>query len=146
MTTEYYKNWLKENPEKRKLYKQRAYNKNPEHYRRKQIEWRNNNPERYMQTYLRGQARVRAKSQNVPFNLTIDDIVIPKYCPIFPWIELKKNDKPYANENSPTVDKIIPELGYVKNNIQIISSRANIIKSNATLRELKAFAAWVETL
>ena len=34
-------------------------------------------------------------------------------------------------------DKIIPSLGYIENNIAIISQRANTLKNNATLDELK---------
>ena len=33
---------------------------------------------------------------------------------------------------SPSIDRIIPELGYVKGNVQIICMLANRIKSNAT--------------
>lgn len=42
--------------------------------------------------------------------------------------------------NSPSLDKIVPELGYVKGNIVVVSLRANQIKSDATIEELQAVA------
>jgi hypothetical protein len=44
-------------------------------------------------------------------------------------------DKP--TDNSPSLDKIIPSLGYVRGNVQVISQRANSIKRDATLAELE---------
>jgi hypothetical protein len=49
-----------------------------------------------------------------------------------------------ATAASPTLDKIIPELGYVRGNIAVISHRANRIKSDATLAEVLKLAAWLE--
>lgn len=46
--------------------------------------------------------------------------------------------------NSPSVDKIIPQLGYVKGNVQIISNRANIMKNDATLEDVKALLKYME--
>jgi len=45
--------------------------------------------------------------------------------------------KGFATPSSPTLDRIIPELGYVKGNVMFISHRANIIKYNLTLNEMK---------
>ena len=39
--------------------------------------------------------------------------------------------------SSPSLDRIIPSLGYVKGNIRVISFRANTLKNNATLSELE---------
>jgi hypothetical protein len=43
-----------------------------------------------------------------------------------------------------SIDRINPKLGYVEGNIQIISHKANRMKSNASVEELKLFARWVE--
>lgn len=40
-------------------------------------------------------------------------------------------------DDSPSIDRIIPELGYTKGNIRVISNRANLLKSNATIEELQ---------
>ena len=39
--------------------------------------------------------------------------------------------------DSISVDKIIPELGYIKENIVLCSFKANTIKQNLTLDELR---------
>ena len=38
---------------------------------------------------------------------------------------------------SPSLDQIVPGLGYVKGNVQVISHRANTLKSDGTLEEFK---------
>jgi len=48
-------------------------------------------------------------------------------------------------ENSPSLDRIDNSKGYVPGNIAVISMRANMIKNNATLAELKAIVAYMET-
>lgn len=42
-----------------------------------------------------------------------------------------------TKDNIPSVDRIIPSNGYVNGNIIIVSNRANRIKNDATLDELK---------
>lgn len=85
--------------------------------------------------------RTRAKRRGLPFNLEIDDLVYPEICPVL-GLKLSRNTKA-AGPTSPSVDRIIPELGYVKGNIQIISNKANTMKSDATPEELRMFARWV---
>ena len=87
-------------------------------------------------------ARFRAKKNNLPFNIEMEDIIIPEYCPI---LEIKLERKEYGlggsfQHNSPSLDKIDPELGYVKGNIIVISMKANVMKHNATKEELKLFS------
>lgn len=86
-------------------------------------------------------AKHRAKKNDLPFSITVDDFDIPEYCPILK-IKLEVNDG-IALNNSPSLDKIIPELGYVVGNIQVISKLANSMKTNASVEELMLFAEWV---
>jgi hypothetical protein len=86
-------------------------------------------------------ARTRAEKKGLPFNLTLSDIVIPSLCPVL-GIPLVVGVG-CATDCSPTLDRILPELGYVRGNIAVISRRANIIKSNATAEEIERVAAWV---
>ena len=39
-------------------------------------------------------------------------------------------------DNSPTIDRIVPELGYVKGNVVVVSAKANRIKNDATITEI----------
>ena len=48
-------------------------------------------------------------------------------------------------DDSPSIDRLIPELGYIKGNVNVISLRANIIKNNATKDELIKIANWMES-
>jgi hypothetical protein len=88
------------------------------------------------------QAKRRAKLKNVPFDITADDIEVPEYCPVL-GIKLAVN-KNHAKDNSLSIDRIIPELGYVKDNVAIISFKANTIKSNASIEDLEKVLAWVK--
>lgn len=92
--------------------------------------------------YILQGAKQRAKKLGLPFNLTREDIVIPEYCPVFGF-KLQVSDKASCPE-SISIDRLIPEKGYVKGNIQIISWRANDIKGNATPEELRKVADYIE--
>ena len=88
-------------------------------------------------------ARRRAKLYDLPINITIDDIVIPTVCPVLgiPIIPGGATNNPHL----PSLDRFIPELGYVRGNITVISLRANSIKKNATVDEVKALYDWMAT-
>ncbi len=90
-------------------------------------------------------AKKRAVKKKVAFSLTPEDIPeIPTHCPIL-GIELfhgVKNQTP----NSPSLDRIVPALGYVVGNIQVISQRANVIKNDATVEEVEAVARYMRTI
>ena len=46
--------------------------------------------------------------------------------------------------SAPSLDRLIPKLGYVKGNIVIVSTRANTIKRDATPEELMKIAKFYE--
>jgi actin-related protein len=119
---------LKEKQRKNKVEKYKA---NPEQEMAKQKQWKLNNIERY----LVQSARSRAKKYSLPFDITYEDVIVPEFCP---YLGIKL--VPFSEWSSPSLDKIIPELGYVKGNIQVISTKANTMKNNATQDELVRFA------
>jgi len=82
-------------------------------------------------------AKQRASQKNIKFDIDVDDIFIPEFCPILN-LKLRKNHKGWSPD-APTLDRIIPEKGYVKGNIKVISGKANVMKNNASLNELKTF-------
>jgi len=86
-------------------------------------------------------ARDRATHKSLPFNLTIDDILIPNKCPVFK-ISLSVSER-IASPNSPSLDRMVPELGYVKGNVRVISYRANQVKNDGTADEHEAIARWI---
>lgn len=88
-------------------------------------------------------ARWRAKQSGIPFSLTLDDIPeFPKLCPVF-GIKMRRGIKKPC-PNSPSIDRIVPALGYVPGNVRIISRRANMIKNDATLPELRKIVRYIE--
>jgi hypothetical protein len=86
-------------------------------------------------------ARFRAKAAGAPFDLTPTDVEIPERCPIL-CIELSRGDG-RPSDNSPSLDRLVPHLGYVKDNVVVISHRANRLKNDASLEELEALTAWL---
>lgn len=95
---------------------------------------------RVAQMYSR--AKERAKKRNLPFNIEISDIVVPEFCPAL-GIKLDNGERQGGEWNSPSLDRLDNNLGYVKGNIQVISKRANSIKSDASVEELMLVAKWV---
>jgi predicted nucleic acid-binding Zn-ribbon protein len=88
-------------------------------------------------------AKGRARIKKLQFDLTLDDIKIPKYCPIL-GVELAcKSGTSGGQKNSPALDRIYSKGGYTKDNVQVISHLANMMKSHATEEELIAFANWI---
>ena len=84
--------------------------------------------------FLLRSAKARAKKKGLEFNLELADIVLPEFCPVL-GIKLKRTSS--STDASPSIDRIDNALGYVKGNVIIISLRANRIKRDATLEELK---------
>jgi hypothetical protein len=86
----------------------------------------------------------RANKRGIPFNLSLDDLVFPNICPVL-GIPIKARSGSFS-DNSPSIDRTIPKLGYVKGNVSIMSYRANRIKCHATLDDLRKIVAYMESL
>jgi hypothetical protein len=101
----------------------------------------------YLNRFLQN-AKARAQRKNVAFDLDIDylQLIVTDACPIFKTQFLWQTSglgKGHTEPNSPSLDRIVPELGYVKGNMVFISHVANKIKSDATEKELYAVADWL---
>lgn len=127
----------------------RAYeHRNPELVAGRKKEWRKNNPD-YMRSYylsvahkaMLSQCRVRAKRKGIVCTITLEDIPIPEFCPVL-GIPLFHQVGRGMMHNSPSVDRILPEFGYVRGNVVVISMRANMLKRDATADELDRVSQW----
>ena len=85
-------------------------------------------------------ARKRAVAQGVPFTIAPEDIYIPVICPVLGFELSLTGSRDYR----PSLDRIIPSLGYTPTNICVISFRANRIKSDATKVELRSVLSYLE--
>ena len=88
-------------------------------------------------------AKGRAKDRGIPFTITERDIVIPTVCPIdgLPFARGVKGPHP----RSPSLDCIIPKLGYVPGNIAVISFHWNRLKCTMTAADLRRLLAYIES-
>lgn len=112
--------------------------RDPVKHKLRQQKYRNSHPDKLWI----GMVKQRAKEKGIPFTISEDDIVIPRYCPIL-GIPLFRIGK-IATANSPSIDKIVPELGYIPGNVQVVSKRCNTIKNDATLEELIMLGEWAK--
>lgn len=80
---------------------------------------------------LYNSAKSRATKKRLDFNLVPSDIIIPDKCPVF------KTKFVIGTQYAASLDRINPDKGYIKGNIQVLSVRANLLKNNATIEELE---------
>lgn len=109
--------------------------------------YRTHHPEKDLICQMRKNAKVRAKAKGIPFTITTKDIVIPDVCPVL-GVTLTRPDGTSRGpgDYSPSLDRIVPELGYVPGNIRVISYRANRIRNDATIEELEAVLRYAKGL
>jgi hypothetical protein len=96
-------------------------------------EWKKRNPE----MVLWKSAKYRARDKELAFEIEVSDILIPDVCPIL-GVEFQP-----GTLNAPTLDRKIPSQGYTKDNIWVISKRANMMKCDASQEQLLKFSQWV---
>ena len=121
-------------------YQRTWYQKNKETVLKKKRIYDRENLEKNMLLGAKG----RAKKNGLEFNLVESDIIIPKYCPVFPEIELHKGDGKIS-DNSPTLDRIDNNKGYVKDNVKVISHKANSLKRDGNVELFKRLIEYIES-
>jgi len=96
------------------------------------------------QTLLR-RAKDRAAKSGVAFTITLNDIPdIPEVCPVFGFkLEFGSKEERFS---SPSLDRKDNTKGYIPGNLQVISYRANQLKSDGTLEELRKLVNYLEGL
>lgn len=80
--------------------------------------------------------KYRAKKKGLPFNLEVSDLSIPEKCPMTGITLQIRTEKGKKNYFTPSVDRIVPELGYVKGNIRIVCLWYNTAKLMFTDEEV----------
>jgi hypothetical protein len=133
---EQYKQSYTKNSESRKKHQRNKWSSDIEKSRKKLMEYGDKNIQKLM---LRS-VKARALKENITYNLNLDYIksIWPKnnLCPIF-GCELKRNRKGQSRNTSPSLDRIIPEKGYVEGNVVVVSFKANRIKNDGTVEDLR---------
>jgi len=104
----------------------------------------------YMRGYLRrrrlatpgralwDRALKRAKSRSISFSLPRNSVFVPPSCPA---LGIPLEVRSCRTASSPSLDRIVPHQGYVPGNVRVISDRANRLKGDRTLAELRQLAA-----
>jgi hypothetical protein len=112
----------KENPAKTTEYKKEYYIKNREYL-----------------LFLKAKNRARKHSRD--FNIELSDIILTSSCPVLltPYDLTGKN-----RWLSPSLDRIDNSKGYVKNNVMVISYRANSLKKDGTIEEFKKILSFLK--
>lgn len=122
--------YYEDNKQQAKAYYLQYREKNIDKMRQQSADYKKNNPEKFWLT----QIKTRAKKRNLEFNLTEEDFVVPDICPVLSIPLVRAEGR--VTDCSPTMDRIVPELGYVKGNVIIVSWLANRIKNNADIETL----------
>lgn len=109
-----------------------------------------NDPRRCKLKSMTDQAKVRSRKLGLPCDITLEWMMEKFYhmdaCPAlniaFDWHIIGNSNC----QASPSLDRIIPELGYIKGNVQLISYKANTMKNDASFEELQRFCEWVNRM
>ena len=94
----------------------------------------------------------RARKRGIKFTIQISDIKIPDVCPC---CNVKLTADPTHTrmiDGIPSLDRLKPELGYIPENIAVICTRCNTLKSGMTLEQIEqtpgseGIARWLRSL
>jgi hypothetical protein len=113
-------------------YMKRRYHENPQRYIKGRKDRHASNPARVMLT----SAKRRARDYKMECTITLADIIVPEFCPVFGIRLAVANGR--SAKNSPTIDRIDNTKGYIPGNIWVISRIANDLKRDASLADLEA--------
>jgi hypothetical protein len=89
--------------------------------------------------------RNRCKRNNIDFNITVNDLVWPDFCPVLS-IKLDYSVESKNRWSQVSLDRTNPSLGYIKGNVVVMSMRANSIKQDSTLKELELLIKYLKNI
>lgn len=99
---------------------------------------------RPVEVQMLDKARQRAKKKGLAFDLKSSDIIVPEICPILRIPIQRAVGSKHHSDNSPTLDRVDSTKGYTNDNVWVISWRANRLKSDASLDELRLMVSALE--
>lgn len=87
-------------------------------------------------------AKIKAKSNHkgLDFNLDKLDLEVPTHCEVY-GIPLARFG---PLSHTPQLDRVIPELGYTKGNVRIISGLANRRKQDSHIEDLEKIIGYIK--
>lgn len=121
-----------------KIEEKRAYGRQYNRSKKDNHEWRLNQ--------LLQASRERARAKDREHDICLEDLIeaYPEdgKCPVYGFpLEWGTNNQ---RESSPSIDRIDSTRGYTKDNIQIISWKANRIKGYASIEDLEILLAYLK--
>jgi len=133
----------------------RVRNRNKE----KDREWRLNNKELLREACRKSRnstptevlmwrnARTNAYRRGLEFSIEPSDIRIPEVCPILKIPLVVKTSVPKnemaSKDDSPSIDRVDNSIGYTKDNIRVISHKANVMKRHLTIEDCNKLIAYM---
>lgn len=135
---EYAKNYREKNIEKAREYAREKYAKNKDKHKEWNRRRKHDNPAKWLLWI----ATSRAKKNSIEISISEEDIIVPEVCPIL-GIKIAPNDGAVCS-SSLSLDRKDPSKGYVPGNVFVISHRANNLKRDMTISQLKALLKYME--
>lgn len=97
------------------------------------IEWQRARRKERPADYLLFDAKRRAEKKNVPYSIDnvertrIENVISAGFCEVtgLPFANLEGTANPW----SPSIDRIVPELGYINGNVRVVVWALNMAKS-----------------
>ena len=119
------KEWAKNNRERKLASTKISYEK-----------MRNNHVKRILSS-----AKRRAKNDRREFNIDSSDLYFPETCPYLGTeFEQRDTNGKLILQTCYSIDRIDSSKGYIKGNVQILSVKANRMKSDASIADMIVFA------
>jgi hypothetical protein len=95
-------------------------------------------------------ATAKRRSKQMGMRFDAQEIECPDLCPVLGirlgYERAQGATVGRARPHIPSLDRTDPTLGYVVGNVRVISHRANMLKSNASLDELERVLAYVRAM
>lgn len=92
-------------------------------------------------TTMYREAKRRSEERGLEWDLELCEVMVPDVCPVLGIPLFFTVGR--TTDNTPTLDRVDNTKGYTRDNVVVISYRANRIKNDSTLDELVAVTVYV---